>query len=352
MRCCTRPRLANQLDLPLVCFERLSCAYPTASDRFHTFVLEACRRSQAAVRQAGRRLHLLPAAPQIARRTRRLRAVIARRRRRGDRRLPARHAARSTCSCYAVDSSCIVPMSTIGSASYAAYTIRPKIHRMLPEFLQPVPAVHCAAVPRDVRRSAHGGHCRQRRGTGGVLRDRPQRAALRRPSAADAGRPKRTLAALPGRAAAPLRARQERALGPRHHRSQPVSALRPHLVARSGAGRPGTCRRAQADRRRISGRADRAPRTGLQLRAVRGARTTRSTRCPTGRARRSPTTANDRRDPVYTREQFEAAATHDDLWNATQKELLLRGKIHGYYRMYWGKKIIEWSATPAKRWPP
>ncbi len=35
--------------------------------------------------------------------------------------------------------------------------------------------------------------------------------------------------------------------------------------------------------------------------------------------------------------------TYDALWNATQKEMLLRGKIHGYYRMYWGKKIIEWS---------
>ena len=46
------------------------------------------------------------------------------------------------------------------------------------------------------------------------------------------------------------------------------------------------------------------------------------------------------------REQFEAAATYDDLWNATQKELLLRGTIHGYYRMYWGKKILEWSRTP------
>jgi deoxyribodipyrimidine photo-lyase len=53
---------------------------------------------------------------------------------------------------------------------------------------------------------------------------------------------------------------------------------------------------------------------------------------------------HDTRDILYTREQFERAATHDDLWNATQKELLLRGKIHGYYRMFWGKKIVEWSA--------
>jgi deoxyribodipyrimidine photo-lyase len=54
--------------------------------------------------------------------------------------------------------------------------------------------------------------------------------------------------------------------------------------------------------------------------------------------------ARDRREVVYTREQFENAATHDPLWNATQREMLRDGKIHGYYRMYWGKKIIEWSA--------
>jgi deoxyribodipyrimidine photo-lyase len=52
----------------------------------------------------------------------------------------------------------------------------------------------------------------------------------------------------------------------------------------------------------------------------------------------------DRRAPVYTRERLEAAETDDDLWNAAQKELLLSGAIHGYYRMYWGKKILEWSS--------
>jgi deoxyribodipyrimidine photo-lyase len=53
----------------------------------------------------------------------------------------------------------------------------------------------------------------------------------------------------------------------------------------------------------------------------------------------------DRRNPIYTAEQFERAETHDTLWNATQTELFLRGTIHGYYRMYWGKKVIEWSAS-------
>jgi deoxyribodipyrimidine photo-lyase len=53
--------------------------------------------------------------------------------------------------------------------------------------------------------------------------------------------------------------------------------------------------------------------------------------------------AHDERDPAYTPAQLERAETYDELWNATQKEMILRGKIHGYYRMYWGKKIIEWS---------
>jgi deoxyribodipyrimidine photo-lyase len=55
--------------------------------------------------------------------------------------------------------------------------------------------------------------------------------------------------------------------------------------------------------------------------------------------------AADPRPYLYTPEQFETAQTHDELWNAAQRELLLRGAIHGYYRMYWGKKIIEWSST-------
>lgn len=55
--------------------------------------------------------------------------------------------------------------------------------------------------------------------------------------------------------------------------------------------------------------------------------------------------AKDKREFVYTRDELEAAATHDDLWNAAQIEMVRRGKMHGYLRMYWAKKILEWSAT-------
>ncbi len=56
--------------------------------------------------------------------------------------------------------------------------------------------------------------------------------------------------------------------------------------------------------------------------------------------------AKDPRDPLYSPAQLEAAATHDPLWNAAQRQLLRDGTIHNYLRMLWGKKILEWSASP------
>lgn len=54
----------------------------------------------------------------------------------------------------------------------------------------------------------------------------------------------------------------------------------------------------------------------------------------------------DKRQYVYSLAEFEAAKTHDPYWNAAQKEMLITGKMHGYMRMYWGKKILEWSKDP------
>jgi len=54
----------------------------------------------------------------------------------------------------------------------------------------------------------------------------------------------------------------------------------------------------------------------------------------------------DKRQHTYTLEELESAKTHDPYWNAAQREMMIRGKMHGYMRMYWGKKIIEWSKTP------
>jgi deoxyribodipyrimidine photo-lyase len=58
----------------------------------------------------------------------------------------------------------------------------------------------------------------------------------------------------------------------------------------------------------------------------------------------------DRRSHLYTREQFASAATHDELWNAAQRQLVGSGLMHNYLRMLWGKKVIEWSASPEEAW--
>ncbi len=55
---------------------------------------------------------------------------------------------------------------------------------------------------------------------------------------------------------------------------------------------------------------------------------------------------NDEREYVYTREQLENSETHDEYWNAAMREMVHTGYMHNYMRMYWGKKILEWSDTP------
>ena len=55
---------------------------------------------------------------------------------------------------------------------------------------------------------------------------------------------------------------------------------------------------------------------------------------------------DDIREYKYTLEEFESAKTHDDAWNAAQYQMVKTGKMHGYMRMYWGKKILEWTESP------
>ena len=56
----------------------------------------------------------------------------------------------------------------------------------------------------------------------------------------------------------------------------------------------------------------------------------------------------DEREYVYSERQLENAVTHDPLWNAAQKQMIVGGWMHGYLRMYWAKKILEWTRSPAE----
>jgi len=58
--------------------------------------------------------------------------------------------------------------------------------------------------------------------------------------------------------------------------------------------------------------------------------------------------ASDPRSVVYSQDQLERAETHDQLWNAAQMQMVRTGWMHNYLRMYWAKKILEWTPSPAE----
>lgn len=57
--------------------------------------------------------------------------------------------------------------------------------------------------------------------------------------------------------------------------------------------------------------------------------------------------SRDQRAYVYSPKQLENAETHDELWNAAQRQMVTEGWMHNYMRMYWAKKILEWTPSPA-----
>jgi deoxyribodipyrimidine photo-lyase len=57
-------------------------------------------------------------------------------------------------------------------------------------------------------------------------------------------------------------------------------------------------------------------------------------------------TKHDKREYLYTKHEFENSKTHDPLWNAAQNQMTRTGKMHGYLRMYWAKKLLEWAKSP------
>jgi deoxyribodipyrimidine photo-lyase len=336
--------LANRAGLPLLAYEELTCTYPYASDRLHTFVLEGVPDTEARLQKLGigylfyLRRKRSDSDGVLYRLAQDAAAVVT-----DD--YPIFVPSKLAIPYYAVDSSCIVPMSQIEKREYAAYTIRPKIRKLLPGYLKPVPAIRmlrkftqlfpklqtevtAANIPAlvascDIDHSVHpspvfrGGSLEAERRLKNFLRKNLSRYSTfhNEPSAhATSG------------------------LSPYLHFGH-LSSLHVALAVEEHA-------------RKYKLMADEFLEELIVRRelAFNFARFSDNVESLENLPRWALATLKkherDKRDPVYSPDQFERARTHDPLWNAAQKELLLRGKIHGYYRMYWGKKIIEWSKTP------
>jgi deoxyribodipyrimidine photo-lyase len=329
--------LANRHGLPVLCYDQLLANYPYASDRFHAFLMEGIPETKKRLEQRGIGyvFHLgrrRSDASEFPRYTADAAAIVT-----DDWPLYTSQPCTPDAACFAVDSSCIVPMNCLEKREYAARTIRPKIHRLLEEYLKPVPrwkVMHrypgslqplpdldpstCEidhSVPPSIE--FRGGRREAERRLRLFLTHNLRRYAK------DKNEPS---------------AHATSDLSPYLHFGY-LSSLEVAIAVRDSLGADAWIAAEFLEQLIV--------RRELAFNLARFAPRLDSLDALPDWARQTLRKhASDRRDPVYSREQFEQARTHDALWNATQKEMLRRGKIHGYYRMYWGKKIIEWSATP------
>jgi deoxyribodipyrimidine photo-lyase len=347
----TAVELANERDLPILVYEGVTCSYPFANDRLHTFLLEGVPSTEKALHALG------------------IGYVFYLRRRKTDRDdilyqlakeaaavvtddYPTFIARRHNASVplkigvpyYVVDSSCVVPMRVFEKREWAAYTIRPKIQKLLPDYLKPAPRIqvkhkyngalpefHTHVTPANIPElvasceidhsvppslSFTGGAAEAQKHLRHFLHDNLRRYAKQRNEPA---------------------AHATSGLSPYLHFGH-ISVLQTALAAKEYA----------RERDLIADEflEELIVRRELAFNFARFTQNLDSLEALPDWAQKTLTKhAKDKRTPTFTREQMEKGETYDDLWNATQKELLLRGKIHGYYRMYWGKKTIEWSAT-------
>jgi len=340
--------LADELGLPVLFYEGLTCTYPNANDRLHTFLLEGVPETEqrAAAKGIGYVFYLrkrrCDANDVLYRLAEDAAAVVT-----DDypvfiaaehnQRVPDRIGV----AYFAVDASCVVPMSSFEKREYGAYTIRPKIQKLVDQHLTPVhpirlkqrwngpkPPFHTEVTADNIgdlvaaceidhtiepSRTVRGGRAAAEKQLRNFLRHSLRRYAREKnePSA-----------------------RATSGLSPYLHFGH-ISSLEVALAVRKHA----------AKHKMIADEflEELIVRRELAFNFARFCARPSLQDLPDWARANLKKHARDRRIYKYTYDQFARAQTHDALWNAAQKQMLVEGHIHGYYRMYWGKKIIEWS---------
>ena len=368
--------LANELRKPLLVLEALRAGYPHASDRLHSFVVDGMRDNARACRG---RVAYFPYIEPSAGAGRGLVAALSRRACVVVTdwfpafflpRMVAAAAARCAVRLEAVDSFGLIPVSAHGRAFPTARGYRAFVQRNLREHLAAFPAEdplealerRRLAVPADVRERWPAADLR--RSTAQIVASLPIDHSV--PATAFTGGATAARAALDGFLAHKLPGYAE--LG-NHPDADATSRLSPYLHFGHISAHEifsGVMTHERWTTRKL-GRGASGVREGWwnvsasaqhfldqivvwrELAANGCAWTERFGAFDTLPAWARATLNAHRADPrpiLYTRPQLDAGATHDQVWNAAQRELRETGWFHGYMRMVWGKKILEWSEQP------
>ena len=240
-----------------------------------------------------------------------------------------------------VDGDVIIPTKLLGKEHYAARTIRPKIHARLPEFLRPVgnPKARVRLKPSSKPDALVPDPS--------LLETLPVDAATA-PVSTQRGGTQEALATL-------RRFIEHKLKGYSRNRNHPDLDGTSRLSCYLHFGQIGPHTVALAVQKSSAPLEDRAAfleelivRRELAHNFVRFNPRYESFQSGEPWAHRTlHFHAKDKREHLYSEAQLENAETHDPLWNAAQKQMVLTGWMHGYLRMYWAKKILEWSPSAA-----
>lgn len=344
-------RKANKLKLPLLVYEGLKYYYPWASDRLHTFILESVEDRRREFEQLGIRyvfyLQKDKGSPKqtVNRLSEDAACVVT-----DD--YPcfiipehnSRIAEQASIPVYAVDSNGIVPMGKFEKEEYGAYTLRPKIKKLLPNYLKPFndetvemdgrelevdcPETlvtddniatlvaeceidHSVTPSRYYRGGAANGHARLQKFVREILpdyetaRNKPDRDGSSRLSA--------------------------------YLHFGFLSSLEVALAVQN-ADAPQAAKDAYLEelivRRELSFNFTHHNANYDSLGSL-----------PAWAQKTMRAHVDDERQFVYTLDELESGETHDELWNAAQREMVATGEMHNYVRMLWGKNVIAWSPS-------
>lgn len=345
-------RKANEMKLPLVVYEGLKYYYPWASDRLHTFILEGVEEKRKEFERLGIRYifylqnDLSSPKNTVAKLAKDAALIVT-----DD--FPCfiipchnrRIAERAEIAVHAVDSNGIIPMSKFEKEEYAAYTIRPKIKKLLPNYLKPLAeeTVEIDSTNIDIDASFETV----------VTADRIAELVSQceidhsvKPSPVYHGGTANGRTRLKTFVQEILPDYDNARNKPDRDGSSRLSAylhfgfLSPLEIALAvqDADVPQESKDAYLEelivRRELSYNMTRHNPKYDSLAAL-----------PDWVHKTMRTHADDHREVTYTLEELEAGQTHDELWNACQREMVRTGEMHNYVRMLWGKNVIAWSRS-------
>lgn len=339
----------NSVGLPVVVAFGLTDAYPEANLRHYTFMMEGLRETSASLHARGIRFVLQTGAPhKVALRVGRRAALIVcdRGYLRHQRDWRNRVARQANCRVVQVESDVIVPVETVSpKAEYAARTIRPKIHKLLKDYMVPLKDQTVNHSSLDIRIEG--------------LDPEEIDDLFKRLKIDNTVRPVSDFFR-GGTSEAKKRFKvflSQKLNRYDDHSNQPqtdnVSGMSPYLHFGQISPLTLALQVKSVGERKVGKRNIEAfleeliIRRELSINFVYFTPDYDAYSCiPDWAAKTLGKHADDHRDHIYSREELETAQTHDPYWNAAMSEMVHTGFMHNYMRMYWGKKILEWTGSP------